>query len=129
MLGGFGAGRFGGALTNWPLDIKRRVFALLHQGRNDLPIGIDQAVIGRWAIVLYFFMELGQRVVRHHRKHVVFQVVDVLPAEGPLDPGAQASLENEARVGIYDEFVTAVRDDAGLRVNQQALQQALTTGR
>ncbi|MGV8856394.1 MAG: SurA N-terminal domain-containing protein [Devosia sp.] len=61
-------------------------------------------------------------------EHVVFQVVDVIPAEGPLDAGAQANLEQEARVGIFDEFVTAVRDDAGLRINQQALQRALTTG-
>jgi len=63
-------------------------------------------------------------------EHVVFQVVDATPAEGPLDPGAEASLENEARIGLYGDFVTAIRDDAGLRINQQALQQtlALNTG-
>ena len=63
-------------------------------------------------------------------EHIVFQVVAATPAEGPLDPGAQASLENEARIGIYGDFVTAIRDDAGLRINQQALQQtlALTSG-
>ncbi|MDP2781841.1 peptidylprolyl isomerase [Devosia sp.] len=58
-------------------------------------------------------------------EYVVFQVVDVIAGEGPLDPAAQANLENEARVGLYGEFVTAIRDDAGLRVNQQALQQTL----
>jgi peptidyl-prolyl cis-trans isomerase D len=61
-------------------------------------------------------------------EHIVFQVVDVLPAAAPLATDAQASLENEARVGLYGEFVTAIRDDAGLRINQQALQQTLDTG-
>ena len=58
-------------------------------------------------------------------EHIVFQVVDVVPAEAPLANDARASLENEARVGLYGEFVTAIRDDAGLRINQQALQQTL----
>lgn len=57
---------------------------------------------------------------------IVFQVVDIIPAEGPLETQANASLENEARVGIYGDFVTAVRDEAGLRINQQALEQALS---
>ena len=63
-------------------------------------------------------------------EHIVFQVVDVIPAETPLAADAKASLENEARVGLYGEFVTAIRDAAGLRINQQALQQtlALNTG-
>jgi peptidyl-prolyl cis-trans isomerase D len=57
---------------------------------------------------------------------VVFQVVDVISAEGNLAEQANASLENEVRVGLYSEFVSAVRDQAGLRVNQQALQQTLS---
>jgi peptidyl-prolyl cis-trans isomerase D len=56
---------------------------------------------------------------------IVFAVTDLTPAEGPLEPAANASVENEARIGIYGDFVTAVRDDAGLRINQQALQQTL----
>jgi peptidyl-prolyl cis-trans isomerase D len=56
---------------------------------------------------------------------VVFQVVDLIPAEGPLEDGANAQLENEVRIGIYGDFVTAIRDDAGLRINQQALSQTL----
>lgn len=56
---------------------------------------------------------------------IVFDVVDVIPAEGPLEEAANASLENEARIGLYGDFVTAVRDEAGLRINQQALQQTL----
>lgn len=57
---------------------------------------------------------------------VVFQVVDQVPAAAPLDPQTSASLENELRVGIFGDFTSAVRDEAGLRVNEQALQQALT---
>lgn len=61
---------------------------------------------------------------------IVFQVTDLTAAEGTLAEAANDSLENEARIGIYGDFVTAVRDDAGLRINQQALQQVLnpTTG-
>ncbi|MCS6760709.1 MAG: SurA N-terminal domain-containing protein [Candidatus Devosia symbiotica] len=62
-------------------------------------------------------------------EHIVFQIVDVIPAEGPLDAGAQENLENEMRVGLYGEFVMAIRDDAGLLINEQALQRALATGR
>jgi peptidyl-prolyl cis-trans isomerase D len=57
---------------------------------------------------------------------VVFDVVDVTPAEGNLAEQANASLENEVRVGLYGEFVAAVRDEVGLRTNQQALQQLLS---
>lgn len=61
---------------------------------------------------------------------IVFKVTGVTAAEGPLEEAATDSLENEARIGIYGDFVGAVRDDAGLRINQQALQQtlALNTG-
>ena len=55
----------------------------------------------------------------------MFQVVDVVPAEGALEQQANANLENEVRVGLYSQFVSAVRDEAGLRINQQALEQAL----
>lgn len=57
--------------------------------------------------------------------YIVFQVSDVTPAAEPLDANAQASLDNEARIGIYAEFVSAVRDSVGLRINQQALNDAL----
>ena len=62
--------------------------------------------------------------------HVVYSVVDVTPAEGPLEAQAGDQLETEARVGLYGDFAAAVRDEAGLRINQQALQQtlALNTG-
>ncbi|UJW86196.1 peptidylprolyl isomerase [Devosia sp. SL43] len=61
---------------------------------------------------------------------IVFQVVDLVQAEGPLEAAANDQLENEVRIGLYGDFVSAVRDEAGLRINQQALSQALalTTG-
>jgi peptidyl-prolyl cis-trans isomerase D len=58
-------------------------------------------------------------------EHVVFQVVEVTPAEGPLAEQANAQLENEARIGIYGDFVTAVSQETGMRINDQALMQAL----
>lgn len=57
---------------------------------------------------------------------IVFDVVDVTVAEGDLAEQAGAGLENEVRVGLYGEFVSAVRDEVGLRTNQQALQQVLS---
>lgn len=57
---------------------------------------------------------------------IVFAVTDLTPADGALETTANTSLENEARVGLYGDFITAIRDDAGLRINQQALQQALS---
>lgn len=61
---------------------------------------------------------------------IVFQVTDLTEATGPLEASAGASIENEVRVGIYGDFVTAVRDDARMTINQQTLQQvlALNTG-
>ena len=68
--------------------------------------------------------------VSQEGEFIVFQVTDLTEAAGPLEQAANASLENEARIGIYGDFVTAVRDDARLVINQQALQQvlALNTG-
>ncbi|GLQ09429.1 peptidyl-prolyl cis-trans isomerase [Devosia yakushimensis] len=65
-------------------------------------------------------------VVSNSGEHIVFQVTGVTPAEGNLAEQANASLENEVRIGIYGDFVAAVRDEAGLRVNQQALEQSLS---
>ncbi|WP_323016104.1 hypothetical protein, partial [Devosia sp.] len=63
--------------------------------------------------------------VSQNGDYIVFQVSDVTPADEAMDTGTVASLNNEARVGIYAEFVSAVRDSAGLRINQQALNDAL----
>jgi peptidyl-prolyl cis-trans isomerase D len=61
---------------------------------------------------------------------IVFQVTDLTEPAAPLEASASATLENEARIGIYGDFVTAVRDDARMVINQQTLQQvlALNTG-
>ena len=56
---------------------------------------------------------------------VVFQVTELTEATAPLEASAAATLENEARIGIYGDFVTAVRDDARMTINQQTLQQVL----
>ncbi|WIJ23587.1 peptidylprolyl isomerase [Devosia sp. RR2S18] len=56
---------------------------------------------------------------------VVFDVISTTPAEGALEADAQESLENELRVGLYSDFVSAMTNDLGLRINQPALQQAL----
>ena len=58
---------------------------------------------------------------------IVFQVTDLTEPAAPLEASASATLENEARIGIYGEFVTAVRDDARMVINQQTLQQVLAT--
>lgn len=58
---------------------------------------------------------------------IVFQVTDLTEPTAPLEASASATLENEARIGIYGDFVTAVRDDARMVINQQTLQQVLAT--
>ena len=58
---------------------------------------------------------------------IVFQVTDLTEPAAPLDASASATLENEARVGIYGDFVTAVRDDARMVINRQTLDQVLAT--
>lgn len=59
-------------------------------------------------------------------EQVVFQVANVTAADGELAKQASDNIENEVRVGLYGDFVTAVSQEAGLRVNQQALTQALS---
>ncbi|UYO00260.1 MAG: SurA N-terminal domain-containing protein [Devosia sp.] len=64
-------------------------------------------------------------VVSESGEFIVFQVVDNTEPAEPLAADAQTSINNEARAGLYQEFVAALRDDAGLRVNQQALNNLL----
>ena len=58
-------------------------------------------------------------------EQIVFQVVDAAAPVTPLDEIALESLSAEARAGLRAEFVAAVREDAGLRINQQVLNQLL----
>ena len=55
----------------------------------------------------------------------VFQVTSAIPSGTTLDATVVDSLDQEAQIGLYGEFVAGVRDDAGLRINQQALNEAL----
>jgi peptidyl-prolyl cis-trans isomerase D len=64
-------------------------------------------------------------VVSSTGEFYVFQVVDSSTAGEGLDAETMAALSSEARAGLYSEFVTAMRDDVGLRINQQALTQLL----
>lgn len=65
-------------------------------------------------------------VVSSTGEFVVFEVVDNTGPTEPLETAAAANLQNEAQNGVYSDFVGAVRDDAGLKINQQALTQLLT---
>jgi peptidyl-prolyl cis-trans isomerase D len=55
----------------------------------------------------------------------VFQVTSAIPSGTTLDATVVDSLDQEAQIGLYGEFVAGVRDDVGLRINQQALNEAL----
>jgi peptidyl-prolyl cis-trans isomerase D len=63
-------------------------------------------------------------VVSEDGEFIVFAVVDTAAGE-PLQAEVATTLDDDARAGLYAEFVSALRDDAGLRVNQQALTQLL----
>jgi len=58
-------------------------------------------------------------------EHIVFQVTNVLEADDVLDEQARTALSNDARVGVYGDFVTAVAQEAQMTINQQVLTQAL----
>lgn len=65
-------------------------------------------------------------VVSGSGDYMVFAVVDNTTPSEPLEATAAQGLQNEAQNGIYGDFVGALRDDAGLKINQQALTQLLT---
>ena len=65
-------------------------------------------------------------VVSSSGDFIVFEVVDSTAPSEPLQTAAAQSLQTDAQNGVYADFVGAVRDDAGLKINQQALTQLLT---
>ena len=69
--------------------------------------------------------DLKGSVVSSTGEFIIFEVVDNTEPTEPLETAAADNLQNEAKNGVYGDFVSAVRDDAGLRINQQALQQLL----
>jgi len=61
---------------------------------------------------------------------VIFHVADITPSTEPSPEKTRTFVEESVRDDLYGEFVTGLRDDAGLRINQQAMTQLLsvTTG-
>jgi peptidyl-prolyl cis-trans isomerase D len=57
--------------------------------------------------------------------HVVFQVVEITPAAEQDTTQLDAYLEDSTRQSLLGDFVTGLRDAAGIRVNQQTLDQIL----
>lgn len=57
--------------------------------------------------------------------YVVFQVQAVNPASGTLPDQTKTAVINAVRDSIYGDFVGGLRQDAGLRINQGALNQVL----
>lgn len=64
-------------------------------------------------------------VVSQTGEFIVFQVIDSAAPGEPMQTAAVDSIDAEARAGLYSEFVSALRDDAELRINEQALNQLL----
>ena len=60
--------------------------------------------------------------------HVVFQVVEVIPAPADAAQQARQFVENSTRDALYADFVNGLKDAAGLRINTQVLNQLLDTG-
>ena len=58
-------------------------------------------------------------------EHVVFHVVEVIPAPDPATDAVQDFLKQAQEQSLYSAFVTGLRDQVGMRVNQQTLSQAL----
>ncbi|SFZ82165.1 peptidyl-prolyl cis-trans isomerase D [Devosia enhydra] len=59
--------------------------------------------------------------------YVIFKVVDVVPAPEGSAERVRDFLQTSARNALYAEFVSGLRDTAGLRINQQALTNLLAT--
>ncbi len=89
-------------------------------GETDTPI--DSVVA---AAVFAGGDSLHGSVVNQQGEHIVFNLVNLIPATGPLAAAAATSIANDQRDDMFGQFVTGVRDDAGLKINQQALMQAL----
>lgn len=57
---------------------------------------------------------------------VIFQVVEITPAAvAEAKPEASKFIEDSTRDTLYADFVTGVRDEAGMHLNQQVLNQIL----
>lgn len=63
--------------------------------------------------------------VNQSGEYVVFQVSDIGVHEGGLEAAERQALEIEMQNVLFGDFVIGLRDTAGLRINQQALEQFL----
>ena len=59
---------------------------------------------------------------------VIYHVTDLTPAQGPGDKNIKDFLVNANRDGMYAAFNEGLRDEAGIKINQQALSQLLNLG-
>ena len=59
--------------------------------------------------------------------YVVFKVSEVTPAATDVEANVKTAIEESARNALYGEFVGGLRDQAGVRVNQAALNQLLSS--
>jgi peptidyl-prolyl cis-trans isomerase D len=57
--------------------------------------------------------------------YVIFQVAAITPASAALPEQAKTQVENSIKDSLYGDFIGGLRQDDGLRINQQALNQAL----
>jgi peptidyl-prolyl cis-trans isomerase D len=60
--------------------------------------------------------------------YIVFQVSDIIASEEPGSEDLADFLSNSLRDNLYTGFVTALREDEGLRINQQVLSDLLDLG-
>ena len=60
--------------------------------------------------------------------HVIFQVVEITEAAADATPQAKKVVEDSTREGIYSDFMAALKNEAGLRINQQVMTQLVDTG-
>jgi len=57
--------------------------------------------------------------------YVIFQTAGVNPASGQLPAQTKTQVQESVRNSIYGNFVNALTQDDGIRINQQAMDQAL----
>jgi peptidyl-prolyl cis-trans isomerase D len=58
-------------------------------------------------------------------EYLVYHVTDVTPAQGEGDKNIKDFLSSSQRDALYAEFIGGLRDEAGIKINQQALGQLL----
>lgn len=58
-------------------------------------------------------------------EYLIYHVTDVTPAQGEGDNNINDFLSTSQRDALYAEFIGGLRDEAGIKINQQALSQLL----